>query len=292
MAKRRTYQTNKRRKGFLSMALPWVQRFGVWLAVFVFVVWVAAWIVLSGALTRSIDWAGEQVVVASGKAGFTVENLLLEGRVHADIDFLKALINVRPGDPLFSLSPERARDLLEETEWVRQAQVERRLPGTIYIKIEERQPTALWPKDGQLYLVDEDGAEIKTDRLQRFAKLIIVSGDGGPEGVYDLLQTLQAEPDLARRVRKAERIGARRWDLTIDNGLVLKLPEDDDIGIALKRASEAEREGALFDRPGLQSIDLRQADRIVIRNQPGMARMPATAIPAPARRGTYKGGAI
>ena len=280
MAKRRS-STNKRRKGFLSVALPWVQRFGALLTGLVVVLWVVAWLFLSGAVANSLDWTKNQIVVTSGKAGFTTEALLLEGRHYADIDFLRALINVQPGDPLFSLSPSRAKILLEETEWVRHAHVERRLPGTIYIKIQERRPTALWLKDGALYLVDEDGAEIKTDRLERFSDLMIVSGDGGPAKVYTLAKILSSKPDLAERVRTAERVERRRWDLTLRNGLVIKLPEDENIGLALERIEKAHVESQLLDRPGLQVVDTRQDDRLVIRNRPGMARVPAMAIPPP-----------
>lgn len=293
MARRKQLpQQNKRRKGFLSVALPWAQRFGVILTVSVVVLWLAAWIFVSGAGSRSADWARNQIVQASGKAGFRVENLLLEGREFADADFLKVLINVSPGDPLFSLSPAKAKALLEETEWVAHAHIERRLPDTIYIRITERKPTALWLAGNTLYLVDENGDPIKTDNLERFKDLVIVSGDGARGEVPDLTELLKAEPTITARVYKALRVGHRRWDLVLDNGLVLKLPEDDDAGLALRRAEEAQQKTALFDRPGLQVVDLRQDDRLVLRNQPGMARIPSNAIPAPFKRGDNQGGNI
>jgi cell division protein FtsQ len=294
MALRRTSTANKRRKGFLAIALPWVKRFGLWLGIIVFVIWIGTWVVLSGAMTRSMNWVTNQLILASGKAGFKVEALLVEGRHYTDATFLKSLINVAPGDPLFSLSPERTKALLEQAEWVDQAHVERRLPGTIYIKLEERQPSALWLRDGELSLIDKNGKPIQTDDLTPFADLIIVSGDDGPRHVYDLLQILNAEPSLRARVRAVERIEQRRWDLKLDNGLVLKLPEDANIGLALKRTVEAQDESQLLDRPGLEFVDLRQEDRLILRNQPGMASgsTPAAVTPPSAQQEILTEGAI
>lgn len=293
MAKRRkpvsTKRTNKRRKGLLSVAFPWLKRFGLILGMLVLVTWIGAWLVLSGAAAQAVNWSKDQIVQASGSAGFTVDDLLVEGRVHADADFLLALINVQPGDPLFSLSPEATRTLLEETEWVRTAHVERRLPGTIFIKLIERVPTALWQDGDELNLVDEDGVTIKTDRLERFADLITVSGNGAEKEAFALVQLLQSEPVVFERARRADRVGQRRWDITLKSGLVLKLPEDADIGLALRRAAEAQKDEELLDSYRLQTLDLRMDDRVIVRNKPGMAhgdmKPRGEPIAAPHRKG-------
>lgn len=284
-------EQNKRRKGFLSVALPWVQRFGAILTVSVVVLWLGAWIFVSGTAGRSVDWVRDQIVTASGNAGFRVEKLLLEGREYADAALLRSLINVKPGDPLFGLSPAKAKALLEDTEWVAQAYVERRLPDTIYIRITERKPTALWQSGGEIFLVDERGDPIKTDGLERFKGLLVISGDGARAEVTNLIALVNSEDVISKRVRQAHRVGHRRWDLVLDNGLVLKLPEDKDAGLALRQAEAAQVETALFDRPGLQIVDLRQSDRLVLQNQPGMAGIPSKLAPAPKQDSTQQGEA-
>jgi cell division protein FtsQ len=262
---------NRRRKGALAVLLPWLKRFGLWLSAIIIVFWLGGWLVLTGTLSRGVDWTKMQIIRATADSGFTVQDLLVEGRENADPVFLRALMNVQAGDPLFGFDPNAARILLEDTEWVRRAHVERRLPGTIYIRLEERKPTALWQKDGALFLVDEDGKEIKTDRISDFSNLIITRGNGAPENIFALRQLLVGVPAIEARAKIAERIGNRRWDLTLENGLVLKLPEED-IGYALERAADAQETDGLLEMEGLQSIDLRHADKIIIRTKPGNVR--------------------
>ncbi len=267
--KRKSQAINKRRKGALAVVLPWLKRFGLWVSLLIILIWCGAWIVLSGAGARAMEWSKQQVIQATASAGFVVEDLLVEGRVNADAAFLLALLNVQTGDPLFSVDPVAAKHLLEETEWIATARVERRLPGTVYISLQERTPTALWQKDGTLYLVDEHGDDIKTDRLDRFADLIVISGTGAPQNITALLTHINAEKELATRAAAATRISERRWDVKLDNGLVLKLPEDKDIGFAIKRAATAQAENALFDMKGLESVDLRYEDKMVLKTKPG-----------------------
>lgn len=273
MAKRktttRTTATNKRRKGILALILPWLKRFGLWLIILITIIWIGAWIILSGAGSAAIDWTKQRIIMATADAGFVVEDLLLEGRINADATFIKALLNVQSGDPLFGVSPKRARQLLEETEWIAHAHIERRLPGTLYIRLTERTPTALWQQGEKLHLVDEKGNEIKTDRLERFAELIMVSGKGAPQNIKALLVHLSAEKSISTRARSAQRISDRRWDVSLDNGLILNLPEDDNIGYAIKRAAKAQTEEGLFDIDNLESIDMRFDDKIVLKTKPG-----------------------
>lgn len=267
--KRKTQSPNKRRKGLLAIILPWLKRFGVAVAIIIFVIWLGAWVILSGAGTKAVDWAQQSIISASAKAGFTVQDVLLEGRVNADANFIKALINVQAGDPLFGISPATAQALLEDTQWVRKATVARRLPQTLYIKLTERIPTALWQHNNELYLLDERGDIIKTDQLDRFAELIIISGEGAEKELNSFLRNLRAEPIIHERTKSAKRIGDRRWDITLDNNLTINLPEDPNIGFALKRAASAQQEDGLFDMKNIQSVDMRFEDKMILKTKPG-----------------------
>jgi len=49
---------------------------------------------------------------------------------------------------------------LEAMPWVREAEIERLLPDTIFVRLDERQPLAFWQRQGKLVLIDRDGYEI------------------------------------------------------------------------------------------------------------------------------------
>lgn len=213
------------------------------------------------------EWANSKTLHLTAGAGFTVHNIMVEGRKNADVDTIRAIVNVEKGDPLFAFDPVTAKEMLEKISWVRSAQVERRLPDTIYIHLEERQPMALWQNDGALNVIDDEGVVLTDRNPENFRELPLVVGDGAPEKAANLLTMLEAEPDVARRLDAAIFVSGRRWDLKLRNGTLVKLPEDE-IGFALTRLVKTHRQDELMDKD-LTAIDLREGDRITVRTKPG-----------------------
>ena len=244
-----------------------LRRFGVTLGMLVAVAWVGSWLYLSGSFTRAGNWVDGKVLEATASAGFTAENILLEGREYTDADVLKALINVQKGDPLFSFNPDEAQKLVEQIQWVESAHVERRLPDTIYIGLQERQPLALYQKDKKLSLIDYKGDVITRHGLERFKNLVVVMGKGAPERAYDLLESLAAESYIYDQTSNVAYIDERRWDIILKGGMRIKLPADD-FGLALRKLGQAQVEDGLLDKD-LTGIDMRDPERIVVRTRPG-----------------------
>lgn len=200
--------------------------------------------------------------------GFNVRNVMVEGREYTSADTMRAIINIQKGDPLFSLDPEEARMMLEKLSWVKKAEVQRRLPDTIYIRLEERQPLALWQHKKKLALIDGDGVVLTSRNLQRFSNLVIVTGEEAEHNAANLMDYLNAEPTLRARVEAAAFISGRRWNLKLKDGKLLKLPEDD-IGFALRRLAVLDEEEQLLER-SILSVDLRERDRISVQTSPNV----------------------
>jgi cell division protein FtsQ len=64
------------------------------------------------------------------------------------------------GVNIFAIDLASARQKLLENPWVESAEIVRRLPGSIFIRIQERKPRALVNLD-VLYLVDDMGRVFK-----------------------------------------------------------------------------------------------------------------------------------
>jgi cell division protein FtsQ len=62
------------------------------------------------------------------------------------------------------------------------------------------------------------------------------------------------------------RVAGRRWNLRLDNGVDVELPEDDAAG-AWHRLAELDKSDAILKR-NIQAIDLRLPDRLVVRLVP------------------------
>lgn len=211
--------------------------------------------------------------------GFAVKNIMVDGRRHTDADTLRAMIGIERGDPILAFNPSKVKADIEKLSWVKNARVERRLPDTLYIKIEERKPLALWQRGGRLSLIDAEGAVLTDRNLGPWRNLMIVVGDEAPQKAASLLSMLDAEPTIEERVDSATLISGRRWDLKLKSGADVKLPEDE-LGLALRKLAMNHEEEALLDKDVL-SIDVREEGRITVRTKPGAAQdYNKSAIPA------------
>ena len=227
---------------------------------------------------RLIASADQKIWQVSAAKGFAVKNLLVQGRVNIDPDVLRGLINVKPGDPILAFDPVKVRDSIRRLSWVRDVQVERRLPDTIYVRLSERHPLALWQDKGKLRLIDEDGVMLADSNLKAFASLPLVVGDDAPAHAAGLLRLLAAEPTLAPQVEASSWVSDRRWDLTLKNGATVQLPAGD-AGLALRRLAAAQAENNLLEKD-ISVIDLREADRMTVRTKPGAVKELRTSAPA------------
>lgn len=202
--------------------------------------------------------------------GLSVQEIFVEGRVETPAADVLAVLEVSRGAPIILFDPQAARAALETLPWIKRATIERRLPDTIYVRLEERRPLALWQRHGRLALLGDDGREIEGADIQRFAQLPMVVGDDAPQHAASLLALLQTEPELQRRVVAAVRVGDRRWNLRIDAGadrtIEVQLPEIN-AAAAWARLSEAVHASNLFDK-NVTNVDLRLPDRLVVRVVP------------------------
>jgi cell division protein FtsQ len=214
----------------------------------------------------ALQYTGDRLLDGTARFGLVVADVKVEGREMTERETIMTALGIRSGAPILAMSPRRAKEQLEALPWVRSAVVERRLPDTLYVRLVERKPLALWQHGGKLDLIDTSGATIPVTRLDRFAKLPMVVGDHAASHAAALLEMLATEPDLAARVSAAIRVGDRRWNLLIDNSIDVLLPADGPAA-AWAQLARLERSSAILKRD-VRTVDVRLPDRLVVRVNP------------------------
>ena len=230
---------------------------------------VGIWLALPGTTGRILDGIQAGFVQATAGAGMTVQRVYTDGRRRTPVEAILTALETEVGAPIFSVDPRAARARIQEIGWVERAVVERRLPSTVYVRLVERTPFALWQRDGRLVLVDRAGAVIGPQGIAQFAHLPVIVGADAPRRAPALLDAMAARPALSKRVRAAIRMGERRWNLRFDTGLEARLPEGEVERAWARLAAEID-EGGLLDRP-VDVVDLRLADRTILRLRPPAA---------------------
>ena len=231
----------------------------------------------SGRLEAALGWAGDRAVEAAARAGFRVEDVEVAGRGQTDPKALLEAVGLKRGDPLLAFDPEAARRRIENLPWVASAAVERLFPDTVRIVIVERRPCSLWHHNERLSLIDAQGANLGPVALGAAPALPLVVGGDAPMHAAELLRLLGQHPDLAKRVRASSWIGSRRWDLKLDNGVEVSLPETG-VADALRALEDAEASSKLIERD-VAAIDLRLPGTMVVR----LAHAPAADSKAKAK---------
>lgn len=267
----RRLKRRRARDGRLAALLRRARRHPRALAAAALVAAIAA-VAMSGAGERVRASLAESFAVAGVEAGLAVERVLVAGRQRTGSEALIAAVGAGLGTPILAFDLEAARQRVLALPWVREASVSRRLPGTLVVTIEERRPRALWQHEGRIRVVDGRGRPIVEARPQQFAGLLLVVGRGAAAEAGRLTEMLAVAPDLARRVVAAVWVGERRWNLRLDDGIDVQLPEED-AGRAWLALARMDREQGLLARDVL-AIDLRLADRLAVRTTPqARARM-------------------
>ena len=220
----------------------------------------------SGWIPKNLQDVGTTALGATGDAGFRVEEVLVAGRDQTDRDRILAALDVARGDPILGFDPHQAHARVMDLPWIRSASVERRLPGTILVRIEERVPMALWQHERRHSLIDREGNVLADHDLQNFTHLPMVVGSDAHRKARAFLDVLNQYPNIADMVDAAIRVGERRWDLRLTNGVEVRLPETG-LTAALNELSRMTDEIELFDRD-VVAIDLRLEDRLVVQTSP------------------------
>ncbi|WP_284944427.1 cell division protein FtsQ/DivIB [Acidisoma cladoniae] len=206
--------------------------------------------------------------------GLTVRTIEVTGRENTPEPMLLRALGIAVGQPILGFSVSDARSRVLALGWVADAVVERRLPGTLVVRLIERAPFAVWQDHGRYRLIDRAGGVMGDKNVAQTAhdlSLPLVVGDGAPDAATELFQEMKPFPEITDRLVAAVRIGQERWNLVLKSGATVMLPgenQDD----ALARLRDLNTRLKLLDRP-VQVVDLRLADRVVVRPLP----MPAAA---------------
>ncbi|WP_274424408.1 cell division protein FtsQ/DivIB [Chelativorans sp. YIM 93263] len=205
----------------------------------------------------------------TARAGLAIEDVEVVGnRETSEIDVLQR-IGLDGWTSMVGFDVRAARERIAELPWVEAATVRKVYPATIEVQIVEREPFALWQRANRLFVIEEDGDVIAPFSGGRHTSLPLVIGAGAAEAGPEFVADVSRVRGLAGRVRAYVRVADRRWNLILDNGVTIKLPEND-VEAAMAEASRLDADYALFARD-ITAIDLRLPDRLTIALTPEAA---------------------
>lgn len=198
----------------------------IWMTASVLCLAAIAGILSGGYVQRGFVAAGHSLDKDAVAAGFGVADIQIAGEHRTAAADIRDALGVAQGQSIFAVDVEQARENLRKLPWVQDAVVHKHFPGTLSVNVVEKQPFALWLSDDQrLTVIDRSGAVIAlTDGIE-FRNLPHFMGNP-PEGGAELVDAIAAHRAIAARIQGMQRIAGRRWNLLLDGGVLVDLPEE------------------------------------------------------------------
>jgi cell division protein FtsQ len=217
-----------------------------------------------------IDWAKDARDAAANSLGFRIAAVSVSGAKEVSREEILTTAGVTRRASLLFLDADAARARLLANPWIGDAAVLKLYPNRLQITITERTAFALWQKEGRVSVIAADGIVLEQSVEPRYLTLPLVVGEGAEREAKGFLATLDRYPDICSKVHASVLVARRRWDLRLNNGIDVKLPESG-VAPALDRLVALDRDKKLLTRD-ITAVDLRLPDRVTVRLSPAAAQ--------------------
>lgn len=226
LAHRRARSGMLARAGRFLRGLLDARRPMLWVSLTLLLPFMFAALIASNTFNRTVEKTDSAAGSLVANAGFGVSQVHLAGNLRTRPAEIMAALGLKAGQPIFAVDLRAARARLMQLAWVADAEVKRLYPDDISVRIVERVPYARWQQPDGIYVVERDGHPITREGADQFAKLPLLIGDQAPLKAAQFVAAVAGHRAVAVRVEAYEYVGERRWNLLLDDGVVVELPED------------------------------------------------------------------
>ena len=210
----------------------------------------------------------EMKIFVTERPEFMVNLMSLRGASDSVMQDIREVVPIDFPVSKFDLDLDHMRQIILNLDPVKEADVRVRFGGVLQVDVVERVPAFLWRRDNGLEVLDETGIYLRTvaSRLQ-YGDLPLIAGEGADAQVAQAKQLFVASKPLKNRLRGLVFIGERRWDVVLDKGQRLMLPEENPV-LALERVIALDQAEELLTR-SVEVVDFRLKNRPTLQLRSG-----------------------
>lgn len=212
---------------------------------------------LTGGVTALID-------KVQSREEFQVRMMTVEGASPVVDKALRAMLPVDLPASSFDIDLPALRLQVMQLDAIESIDLRIKPGGILSAVVTEREPALLWRHARGIEILDEGGHRVAgvTSREVR-PDLPLIAGDGADLASAEALELIDAAGPILPRLRGLVRRGERRWDVVLNHGQRIMLPEDGAV-IALEAAIALDRAQDMLGRD-VTTVDLRDPSRPVLR---------------------------
>lgn len=227
-----------------------------------FIIW-SIWFDREQRISNFINESSKKVLI---DAGFAIKKIEIYGNEQVSNDqILQAMMQNELSDiskyPIVMLSLRQVSNNLKDIKWIEKISIKKQLPDTVIINVKERQASALWQKNNKVWIADKKGVLIHQN-ISKYTNLPIIVGQNEEKDIVEVFDIMEANSKLHNQVTSFTKVGNRRWDAKLDNGILVKLPEKAPVK-AWKKLAEFDQEKQLLAK-NIKYIDMRIEGQLVV----------------------------
>ncbi|WP_299784919.1 cell division protein FtsQ/DivIB [uncultured Marivita sp.] len=226
------------------------------------------WLSVDQNRMKIIDTYADLRAQVESRPEFMVNMMAVDGASDLVAEGIRQMLPLDFPISSFDLDLEAMRETVVSLDPVKSARLYVRQGNVLQVDVVERIPVVLWRNDRGLQLLDDEGvlvgpAFVRSD----WPELPLIVGDGANTHVDEALELVAAAEPLSTRLRGLVRMGERRWDVVLDRGQRILLPETEAVQ-ALERVIAMDQAVDMLERD-LVAVDLRLPNRPTLRMTDG-----------------------
>ncbi|MEM9582713.1 MAG: cell division protein FtsQ/DivIB [Pseudomonadota bacterium] len=195
---------------------------------------------------------------------FMVKGMAIDGASDTLANHVREVMPVDLPISSFDLDLEAMRKQVESLDAVRRVDLRVKAGGLLQVNVEERVPAIIWRGPDGLELLDAGGHRVAAlgSRMER-SDLPLIAGEGADSAVPEALALFKSAEPIKARVTGMVRMAEIRWDVVLDRGQRIMLPQNG-AGPALDRVIALNEAQELLSRD-VARVDIRNAKRPTLR---------------------------
>ena len=199
----------------------------------------------------------------SEKYNYQLENVEINSLKRVNKFDVNNIINQYYGQSIFLLPLEEiSNSINSQFNWVKDVNLSTNFNNKLIIEIFEFKPVGLLFYNNQLFYFSKDGKIIDKFREEINESLIIFYGNQAAKVAYNFLNII-SKTAIANMIKESYYINERRWDVKLQNNIVLNLSEIN-IEESLKNYIKLIKKLNNSDIIKIKSIDLRDSKKAII----------------------------
>ncbi len=177
---------------------------------------------------------------------------------------IAAIVPVELPVSSLDLDVAKIKEAVQSLDAVKTVEVTVQGGGVLEIRAVERTPVLVWRDGDVLRLIDDEGQRVaEIARRAVRPDLPLVVGAGADLAVSEIAALVGVLEPVKGRLRGFVRVGERRWDVVLDRGQTIMLPENGAV-TALRKVMSLHSDEDLLNRD-VVVVDMRNPERPVLR---------------------------